>query len=472
MKDKRNKINDTPLIFLAIPILIEMVMAYMVPFVDIYFLSQQSDLSVSAVSAVMPILLMGMSLIGAFQVGGISVCSKLVGAKKRYSLLVMQTWLVVCVACVGLLLSIFYMFSGEYLLNLMSVDPTFYAEALSYYQIWGGGIFFLGVYICFSALLIVRGEMKFIIVSGLVMNIVNVTLGYALIGGNLGFDVYQAKGAAIASVVAWVIADVIIISAALNIVGVRLSIRSIKKSGRLSLSPLLKVAIPGMIEPISYQMAQMALVIIVVAISDLSLIARAYLVNFFYITNIWNLAIASAIQTKLANSLGAGSILQAKRDVNYAIALGVGGALFISLLIFIFGEDIITIYTTDQAAIELVLALLWLNVIIDVGRSLNIVMGGVLKASGDAFIFATIGVVGTWLLAVGLGYGLAFYSGLALLGVWIASAIDENIRGALSVARWLSGAWRREIEGGVSCNRKSKALAPNALKSSSEVYAS
>lgn len=472
MVNKSNKINSTPLIFLAIPILIEMIMAYMVPLVDIYFLSQQSDLSVSAVSAVMPMLLMGMSLIGAFQIGGISVCSKLVGAKKRYSLVVMQTWLVLCIAGLGLILSAFYMVSGGYLLNVMSVDPAFFSEAHSYYKIWGGGIFFLGIYICFCALLIVRGEMKFIIISGLVMNVVNVTLGYALIGGNFGFDAYQAKGAAIASVVAWVVADVIIILAAINVVGIRLSLRSIRVRGRLSINPLLKVAIPGMIEPISYQLAQMALVIFIVAISDLSLVARAYLINFFYITNIWNLAIASAIQTKLANSLGAGDGVQAKRDVSYALFLGVGGALSISMLIFLFGKNIISVYTADRATVELVLALLWLNVFIDVGRSLNIVMGGVLKASGDAILFAVIGVGGTWILAVGLGYGLAFHSGLALLGIWLASAIDENIRGLLSLSRWLSGAWRRELEGSGGWSKQGAPLTKKTLESSGEVYAS
>jgi Na+-driven multidrug efflux pump len=44
-------------------------------------------------------------------------------------------------------------------------------------------------------------------------------------------------------------------------------------------------------------------------------------------------------------------------------------------------------------------------------------------------------VLGAWLLGVHLGLGL--------VGVWIAMASDEWIRGIIMLLRWRSGVWRR-----------------------------
>jgi len=46
-----------------------------------------------------------------------------------------------------------------------------------------------------------------------------------------------------------------------------------------------------------------------------------------------------------------------------------------------------------------------------------------------------LGVGGAWLLGVQLGLGL--------VGVWIAMASDEWLRGVAMLLRWRSGVWRR-----------------------------
>jgi len=44
-------------------------------------------------------------------------------------------------------------------------------------------------------------------------------------------------------------------------------------------------------------------------------------------------------------------------------------------------------------------------------------------------------VLGAWFLGVWLGLGL--------VGVWVAMAADEWLRGIVMLRRWRSGAWRR-----------------------------
>lgn len=443
MTHDKNKIGNTPLLVLAIPILIEMVMAYTVPIVDVYFLSKASNDSVAAVSAVMPILLLGMSLIGAFQVAGVGICSRLIGAGDFSGLSKSQTYFSLLMLIVGVVLSIFYFYSAELVVSFISVNERLTSEAVAYYRIWGGSILLFSVYMCFCILLIVRGKMKYIIISGVALNIVNVVLGYALIGGNLGFSPQYAAGAGIASAIAWFVADVVIIFCALTRCDIKFTLGAGRGDAAQSLKPVFGVALPGLVEPLSYQAAQTAIVVFLAGMNDLSLTARAYLMNFFLITNIWNIAMANAIQTKVANSIGANLPDQAERDVNTALKIGVGGAFLMAVSFAFFGPQVMGIYTQDKSLIEMVVGLMWISVLIEVGRSINIIMGGVLKVSGSAMFFAYTGVLGTWCVGVGLGYGLSVSLGLGLLGIWVALVIDENLRGAANVLRWKSGTWKK-----------------------------
>ena len=49
-----------------------------------------------------------------------------------------------------------------------------------------------------------------------------------------------------------------------------------------------------------------------------------------------------------------------------------------------------------------------------------------------------------WTLRVGLGILLGRYWGFGVVGIWIAMACDEGLRGALFVVRFRRGTWRKK----------------------------
>ena len=88
-------------------------------------------------------------------------------------------------------------------------------------------------------------------------------------------------------------------------------------------------------------------------------------------------------------------------------------------------------------------SLLWLTVLLEPGRTFNLVVINALRATGDARFPVAAGALsmivvlagGSWWLGVHLGYGLA--------GVWIAYAADEWLRGLTMAARWYRHGWVR-----------------------------
>ena len=47
-----------------------------------------------------------------------------------------------------------------------------------------------------------------------------------------------------------------------------------------------------------------------------------------------------------------------------------------------------------------------------------------------------------WVIAFGFGYFLAVVCKLGLVGVWIAMALDEDIRAVIFFIRWKKGRWK------------------------------
>src|SRR5690606_9891575 len=84
-----------------------------------------------------------------------------------------------------------------------------------------------------------------------------------------------------------------------------------------------------------------------------------------------------------------------------------------------------------------------LGLVLELGRAANVVVGGALRSSGDARFASLVGGALMWLVAVPLSYVLGLRMGLGVVGVWLAMACDECLRGYITHRRWLSGVWQR-----------------------------
>ena len=106
------------------------------------------------------------------------------------------------------------------------------------------------------------------------------------------------------------------------------------------------------------------------------------------------------------------------------------------------------VFTTDPEILSLAHNVLLIEIFLELGQAVNIVMVSCLQAAGDIETPMLVGIFGMWLCAVPLSYLFGIYWEWGLVGIWIAMAVDEILRGLLFVYRWYSGKWknRRLIE--------------------------
>jgi Na+-driven multidrug efflux pump len=127
--------------------------------------------------------------------------------------------------------------------------------------------------------------------------------------------------------------------------------------------------------------------------------------------------------------------------VRKSLGLGVVVALVVSSSFALAGPWLLKKFTADPHIIQLGSTLLWWTVLVEPGRVFNMVVINALRASGDARYPVIAGSASMALVLAGGSWFLGVYLGWGLVGVWIAYAADEWIRGLLMWRRWATLGW-------------------------------
>jgi Na+-driven multidrug efflux pump len=104
---------------------------------------------------------------------------------------------------------------------------------------------------------------------------------------------------------------------------------------------------------------------------------------------------------------------------------------------------IFQIFHPTKAVLELGKRLLFIEIFLEIGRAMNIVMTRMLISVGDAKTPIIFGISGHWLLAFLLSLILGVKLGLGLEGIWIAMAADECCRGFIYLYTFRKNRWKK-----------------------------
>ena len=105
------------------------------------------------------------------------------------------------------------------------------------------------------------------------------------------------------------------------------------------------------------------------------------------------------------------------------------------------GPWLLQLFTQDPQIISLGTTLLWWTVLLEPGRTFNLVVINALRATGDARYPVLVGAGSMLLVLAGGSWLLGVHLGLGLVGVWIAYTADEWLRGLLMWRRWSKLDW-------------------------------
>lgn len=283
-----------------------------------------------------------------------------------------------------------------------------------------------------------KTRMAMIIVIG--SNLLNIALNYILIFGKYGFPEMGLNGAGWATLISRVVMAVsmmLYVYYGKRFIAFRkgFSFGSYSKS---LISKMLHIGLPAGSQFIFEAGAFGFSALMMGWLGTTALAAHQIAINLATISYMTTSGLGAAATIRVGNFLGQRDKRKLQDSAFTMIWMAV--ALMAAwALLFIFGRHLLpSLYIEDVAVIELTAALLIIAAFFQLSDGIQVVCAGALRGLQDVKVPSILIFVAYWVIALPLGYWLAFPLGLGATGIWIGLLIGLTLTASAMVVRF----WR------------------------------
>jgi putative MATE family efflux protein len=426
------------------PIFIEVLLHMLMGNADTLMLSQYSDDAVASVGVANQILYVIIVMFGFIATGTAILVAQHLGAKEEETAEEVSRVSIVANLLFGIVLSVVLFIFGEHLLRLMKLPDELLHEANSYLVIVGGFSFIQAIIMTIGAILKSYGFTRDTMYITIGMNLLDVVGNYLFIFGPFGIPVLGVEGVAISTTVSRTIGLLVIFVLLMKRTNISLSISRLISLPIPHVKSLLKIGIPSAGEHLSYNTSQMLITYFITLLGTEAITTKIYAQNLIMFIVLFGIAVSQGTQIIVGHLVGAQQYEEAYKRCVKSLWLAIGVSTMIAAIFYTFSDSLFSIFTTNEQIIKTGGTLLLLTIILEPGRSFNLVIINSLRAAGDVKFPVYMGILSMWGISVPISYFLGIKYGLGLAGVWIAFIVDEWLRGLLMLWRWRSRVWQQK----------------------------
>jgi MATE efflux family protein len=429
---------------LAVPIFIETLLIMMLGAVDTVMLSQYSDNSVAAVGVVNQLIMFAFLIFEVINIGTSVLCSQYLGARMHKNMVQVVGVSLILNLVFGLFVSAILHYGATFLLSMMGLRSELMEYGVSYMEIVGAFAFFQAISLTISASLRSANKAVYPMMVTVVVNILNIIGNYSLIFGKFGMPALGVEGAAISTAFARGVSMVILFVILFRKHIPRFPLSYFCPFPFVELKNLLKIGVPSAGENMSYSFSQVVLTYFINMLGNEALATRTYVVNIVMFVYLFAIAMAQGGAICIGHLVGERKIHAAYLLGKYVMRISILVSLVLSCIWALMGHTLFSWLTDNPEIIRLGTIILFIDVILEVGRAINIYATNALRATGDVNYPFYVGFVVQWSVAVGCGFLFGIHWGWGLVGMWCAFVLDENLRGIIFVQRWNSLKWTKK----------------------------
>ena len=424
------------------PLLVENLLRTSLMSVDTLMLSHYSDKAVAAMSLISQIAFFILLVYMMISVGASILLAQILGAGRRHEAELIGVASLVLMLGLALTLSVITFFLAKPVIGLFHVEPVVAQYAQQFLQIYGGLSTFMALNIAQASIIRVWGYPR-------APMWVNTGCLLLTVGGNalclfglFGFPVLGIVGVASSTVFSQVVACFVFHWIIKRKTNINLRLPDVKRIPGSVYRSMLKVGVPTVGENLSYNVSQIAILTMVAQMGTMALTAYGIVISLLRYVFMPGVSIGSGTQLKVGYLVGAGRHDEATHRVYRYFGVGVLISLVLVTPVVFWRQPILGVFTQNGPLLSLAASVLFVALIHEPARNFNTIIIPALKGAGDIRFPAYVGVVSMWGIGVFGAWILGLKVGLGLVGVWIAMAADEWIRGLIMFWRWRSGAWK------------------------------
>lgn len=423
------------------PIMIETFLQTFMRFSDTFMLSFISDEAVAAIGVVNQIMMFTFVLFNFTAMGSAVVVSQYVGANNPKGVQKTVAHALMVNLTFGVIISLIVVSLRTQFINLFDLEPELFRYANTYLLYVGGVLFSQAIVLTISAILQAMGHTKDVMKVVIIMNVTNVFFNYVFIFGVLGFPLLGVTGVAMSTATIRFVAMFVLISILLKRLPTKLPFKAFFKFDLSYLKKILGIGVPAAGEQLSYNISQIVLTVFITSLGATALATRVYAQNLMSLMTVFSMSISKGMQIFIGQLVGAGKEKEAYSSMFIGVRTALTVALSVGSLLAIFGRQVFMIFTGDPDIIALGTVILIIGLILEPGRTSNLVIISALRAAGDARFPVMIGICVMWGVLVPLAYFLGITLNFGLPGIWIAMLVDEWIRAIIMWTRWRGKRW-------------------------------
>ncbi|AIZ59688.1 transporter [Bacillus pumilus] len=423
------------------PIFIEISLYMLMGSADTLMLSQYSDNSVAAVGVSNQLLNLLIVMFSFITTGTTIVIAQLLGADRKQEATQVAYVSLGTNFLISFVISLLMFMLAVPILHMMGLSSELMPDAAVFLQIVGLLSFIQALIMTYSAILKSYGYTRDTMYVTIGMNLLNVAGNYLVIFGPFGFPVLGVMGVAFSTSLARLIGLMAMILIVRRRIGLRFSLKSMFHIQRTHLKRLLKIGIPSAGEQLSYNGSQMIITLFITFMGTQALAAKVYTQNLMMFIMLFGAAISQGTQILIGRHIGAKEFDAAYRRCMKSLYWAIAISLLSSTALSLSSTHLLTFFTSNHEIIQIAATLLLLTIILEPGRSFNMVIINSLRAAGDAKFPVYMAMISMWGIGLPIAYLLGIQLEMGLIGVWISFIVDEWVRGIFMYRRWRSRVW-------------------------------
>lgn len=335
-------------------------------------LSRHSDSSVAAVGVVNQIIMLTFLIFEVINLGTSVLCSQYLGARLQKKVVQVVGVSILVNIVIGVSVSLFLFSCAGPILRLMGLTPELMTDGMDYMRIVGAFAFFQAISLTLSASLRSANKAIYPMLVTVVVNILNIIGNYSLIFGRFGFPELGVEGAAISTAfsrgVSMVLLFIILFRKHIH----RFPVAYFRPFPWPELKNLMKVGLPSAGEQLSYSSSQ-----VVITFSSICWASKHW-------PPVPTASTLSCSPTSSAlpwhKEAPSASVISSERENlmlpslmgKYVMKKSVMITVILSTVLAVFGNTIFHWLTSNEEIIRLGTTILIIDVILEIGRPINI----------------------------------------------------------------------------------------------------
>lgn len=434
---------------LAGPSILEQIVVTLVQFVDTAMVGSLGATATASIGVVSTSIWLFNGFLFSLSIAFSVLVAQRVGARDEEGVQSLVKQAIFYGAIFGLLIGSLAFGISDPLPRWLRADPSIQRGATDYFRIIAMNMPLMLQVSIISGLYRGAGNTKTPMILNTTLSILNTIFNFFLIYETRSVDFLPfpipgmglgVRGAALGTLLATLVTVII---GHITILQGKYGISMIKETslrlGRKLTGRIFGLAWPLTLEQVARSSAQVALTVIIAQLGEVAVAANYLGINAESLSYLPAFGFSAAATALVGQAIGAKDKDLARSYGRVATVINLLMMSATGIILFVAAEPLMTIFTRDPEVIALGSKVLRIEAFAQPMFGASIVIGGVLRGAGDTRTPFLINLFSMWSVRLVAAYFLAPIYGLT--GVWIAMALELNVRGLIFLNRLRRERW-------------------------------